>query len=225
MKNPLENGKPDKLLHLIDPRIVELNGNKVDFPEKIHFRLGGSSAPPTLFYRVEKPNLMARVMESKRKESGSRVTHDDSDGKDFLIEKVSMEWVGPLPGATLKPMHWEERRKGWSVVDKDKSMDYFRKEARRSYEEERQRKKTITNINRRSMKEDIAGRKREKVRKMSQRKWKWFYQGKQSRSNDSSSQINDKSNQEKDEDEAHAEVMAWLMELDFNELPQTELDL
>jgi len=121
-----------------------------------------------------------------------------------------MTWDGNPSCAELNPMHWEQRRKGWGVVNKDKFIEYKHEQTKQQKDKDNRQRKKAYQIKRRSM-ADLAGKKG-KIRKMSQRKLKWFYGGKQWEEKSSSD-----SNSKSKDDDVHAEVMTWLMDLDFNE--------
>ena len=220
MRRQADNVRPDSFLLSIDPDVVEIWGSQSDLHTNVAFRLGGSTFPLTMFYKILTPSSMIHE-HSKSTKSDLRTSNHKSTEKEILIERVSMEWTGHPSKATHSPINSEESRKGWIVVDKEKLHGYVRKQMTLRETEEERKRSNAKPINRHAKKGDATGHKHEKIRNMNKRKWKWFYSGRKSQEYQSlchaPSENDIRSDYDKSVDDAHAKVMAWLMELDFNE--------
>ncbi len=218
--------EPDKLLNLVDSKAAHQFGtSRKGLRDVVKFRLGGSSCPPTLFYKVtaassKKINLVDSVTVSSFR--------SDSDIGQAVpeVEPLEMEWVDSPLGMTLNPIHWRERRRGWYVVDSSRTMECFRQELKILQDAGRRKKtKRIASSIRRSSTRDLALESRkDKLRKMSQRKWKWFYQGRQAKEHENTNKNFPHVNEEETYEETHADLIEWLMNIDINEFAQRERD-
>jgi len=217
--------EPDKILSLVDPKVAHQNGtSREDLRDVLKFRLGGSSFPPTLFYKViaansKKANLVhAGLANSSRSDSDVSETVPE-------IEPLDMEWVDSPLGMALNPIHWRERRRRWNVVDSARITECFQQELKRLQETDRRRRtrRIAPSIRQKSTRDFASESRKDKIRKMSKRKWKWFYQERQPKEHENASQGFPHVNEEEQDDETHADLMEWLMNIDINEFAQTDM--
>lgn len=107
----------------------------------------------------------------------------------------------------------------WHVVERGEFHRYIHEQAKLQ-REERRRNNSLAKSKRRSNKEDAVELRRDKIRKARQRKFKWFYDRKERRSE---GEDNDKTpervsqKKEYDSDQDEVEVMAWLSDLNLDD--------
>ena len=130
-------------------------------------------------------------------------------------------------------LYYREKSQGqtnnsvWRIVDRKNLQHYVSVQEELLRKQRRRNSTKIRSTTRRSMKEDVTKRRRELIRKKSQRKFKWFYDRKEAEVRDEQLQtdtdtsdnvVSDSiSNGNKEgSTDGDAEVMAWLQDLDLD---------
>ena len=103
-------------------------------------------------------------------------------------------------------------RQGWRVVDRERFIGQIRQQFKLKKNAHRRKTSKCPSTRRRATKGDPAEIRRERIRKNSRRKFKWFYD-KEVKSDEP--EINHEAVKENNED-SDLEVMSWLKDLDLN---------
>ena len=119
-----------------------------------------------------------------------------------------------LFGCPLAIKYKHQNRKVWQEVDNNNIRSFIRRQLLAQYKRRRNsHRRRTTALHSTPRKRSIAEVKREKIRKMSQKKWKWFYD----RQNDDCENSASLQPEYIANASSDTEVMTWLTNLDLNE--------
>ena len=200
VKNQSEDGRHDNLLvPLIDAKCVDSLSCQPDLNKTLTFRIDSTTWPPLLLYKTLDNIALVGFDGGDTQRSNVRVNHPKFN---FTAEIMK-----------------EMRQAPWNVVDPEKMAVFIGKELKKMRQLSKRKK---DHNSRQSKKKDIKELKREKIRKKSQLKWKWFYDG---HLDHKTPTLSDGEEESKANDDACKEdVVSWLVDLDLN-AQQYDIDL
>eukprot|EP00804_Cyclotella_cryptica_P018887 CCRYP_006426-RA/>CCRYP_006426-RA protein AED:0.06 eAED:0.06 QI:158/1/1/1/0/0/3/978/373 len=190
VKNQLDDGRQDNLLiPLLDAMLVGSLRNHPDLNKTLTFRIDGSMSPPLIVYKsLENTKLL------------------NGDCRDSLQSEVYINY----PELVRDTME-HKKRTPWNIVDPEKMAAFICKELKKMRELSKRKKERNSRL---SKTKGSTQLKREKIRKKSQLKWKWFYDGHLDHNaptlNDGEGKLNT------NDEDCTEDVLAWLDVLDLN---------
>ncbi|KAL3798152.1 hypothetical protein HJC23_005713 [Cyclotella cryptica] len=186
----LDDGRQDNLLiPLLDAMLVGSLRNHPDLNKTLTFRIDGSMSPPLIVYKsLENTKLL------------------NGDCRDSLQSEVYINY----PELVRDTME-HKKRTPWNIVDPEKMAAFICKELKKMRELSKRKKERNSRL---SKTKGSTQLKREKIRKKSQLKWKWFYDGHLDHNaptlNDGEGKLNT------NDEDCTEDVLAWLDVLDLN---------
>ncbi|KAL7475934.1 hypothetical protein ACHAW6_001827 [Cyclotella cf. meneghiniana] len=192
VKNQSEDGRRDNLLvQLIDAKCIESLSYQPDWNKMLTFRIDSTTWPPLLVYKSLDNKVLVDFDGGNEQRSDVHVNHPKFNFTTEIMEEM--------------------RQAPWNIVDPEIMAVFIGKELKKMRQRSKRKKE---HNSRQSKTKDVKQLRREKMRKKSQLKWKWFYDG---HLDHNTLTLSDGEEESTTNDDAYTEhVVAWLVDLELN---------